>query len=394
MDPSANICLMHDSFHQSLTIPTYNNWYSLSSQQKLTPSYQLVSIQAKPPALFTNQQRYDILQKVKDAFDTEGFIDARNATNPFEYIGRSIFITRAAVKLANIDAVHNVTKDVFTFNNKQSDKEFSFCDVAAGPGGFTQYLQFRYPNSKGYGMTLRHEKLDWSVKFLDMEKFDTFYGSDNSGNLYTNWDEFNRYVRQKEPNGVDLVTADGGFDLEDGMDKTLLHRQEFLSSRLLLTQALVGISCNKVGGNFVLKVFDTVTNLSAQIIYLLSNCYEQIMVFKPVTSRPANAERYILCLNLRDNIGDYRSLMEDAARSYKDDLYLESIFSEDLPEDFVEWLTENNRESIEQQLVYAQNILRYLQGEEIDQERYDVHMFLTIWNLLDTPPKKPNRRRR
>lgn len=277
MDPSAAICILYDSLKEAPpTVPVitdgnvvvgiegdeYNKWYSETDEIEMTVNYEQISVDSAPPPRYGDPNRYRVLQTVKDAFEAEGFIQARDATNPFELIGRSIFINRAAVKLANIDAVHHVTNEMFTFDRKQTNSTFTFCDVAAGPGGFTQYLQYRYPSSKGYGMTLRHEKLDWSTRFLNMDRFNAFYGKDNTGNLYTNWDQFINYVRTEQPEGVDLVTADGGFDLEDNMDKTLLHRQEFLSSRLLLTQALVGIGCAKVGGNFVVKVFDTVTQLS------------------------------------------------------------------------------------------------------------------------------------
>lgn len=402
MDPSAAICILYDSLKEtppSVPLITdnnvvfgvqgdeYDNWYSETDEVLLTPNYQQVSIDSAPPPRYSDPKRYGVLQTVKDAFEAEGFIQARDATNPFELIGRSIFINRAAVKLANIDAVHHVTNEMFTFDRKQSDSPFTFCDVAAGPGGFTQYLQYRYPLSTGYGMTLRHEKLDWSTRFLDMSRFTPFYGTDNTGNLYTNWDQFINYVHSRQPEGVDLVTADGGFDLEDDMDKTLLHRQEFLSSRLLLTQALIGIRCTKIGGNFVVKVFDTVTDLSAQIIFALAQCFDQITIFKPVSSRPANAERYVICISRKPQTTHYFNLLANAARSYTDTLYLDNLFLEPLPNRYHQWLTQLNIESVDRQLHAAQNILLFLRGSQPTIPQYDIDKFLIIWNLPDTPPR-------
>lgn len=389
MDPSASLCIVYDSLKQPPPTPTPSvneGWYVNDIDQvKLTPQYNLHSITTNPDIVHTDVQRYMTLQRVKDAFDTEGYLEARDAMNPFENIGRSIFINRAAVKLANIDAVHHVTKDIFTFNNKQSDKTFTFCDVAAGPGGFTQYLQYRYPNARGYGMTLRSEKLDWSTRFLDMTRFTPFYGPDNTGDLYTNWDSFIKYVLTQTPEGVDLVTADGGFDLEDTRDKTLLHRQEFLSSRLLLTQALVGIGCTKIGGNFVVKVFDTVTTISAHILFILSQCFQRILIFKPVSSRPANAERYVLCIDRKSDVQTYYQLLAQAATTYQNDMYLSSLFSEPLPPTFQQWLTLANQQSINLQLQSARDILLYIRGEPPILPEYNIPKFLTIWNLPDTP---------
>ncbi|CAH6420469.1 FtsJ methyltransferase [uncultured virus] len=388
MDPSAAVCISYDSLQQFPPVVPQKDLresYSQKTNLNLTAIYNQISIQEAPPAVYCDPNRYQILQTVKDAFETEGFIQARDATNPFERIGRSIFINRAAVKLANIDAVHHVTDQIFTFDAKQSGEQFTFCDVAAGPGGFTQYLQYRFPQAIGYGMTLRHEKLNWSTRFIDMNRFTAFYGKDNTGNLYTNWDSFIQLVLSNQPNGVDLITADGGFDLEDTMDKALLHRQEFLSSRLLLTQAIIGISCSRRGGNFVLKVFDTVTEFSAQVLLILAACFTSIEIFKPVSSRPANAERYVVCLGRKDHVQQYYNLLTGAARAYADDIYLNQLFVEPIPTEFREWLSYNNSQSIDRQLQAAQNILFYIRGNMPPIPQYDIDKFLIVWNLPDTP---------
>lgn len=388
MDPSAALCITYDSLKEIPPTPIHHindGWYVNDTPYQLTPQYNLQSTTENPPIVYVDTQRYQILQRVKDAFDTEGFIEARDAMNPFEQIGKSIFINRAAVKLANIDAVHHVTKDIFMFNKKQSDQAFTFCDVAAGPGGFTQYMQYRYPAAIGYGMTLRDDKLDWSTKFLDMNRFTAFYGPDNTGNLCTNWDPFIKFVLSQQPNGVDLVTADGGFDLDDPNDKTLLHRQEFLSSCLLLSEVLIGISCARIGGNFVLKVFDTVTTVSAHTLFILTQCFDRILIFKPITSRPANAERYVICIGRKPDVQPYYQLLAQAATVYQPNLYLSSLFQEQLPGTFEQWLTSSNQQSINGQLQAAQHILLYLQGKPPDISEYNIDKFLTIWNLPDTP---------
>jgi cap1 methyltransferase len=391
MDPSASVCISYDSLKQAppkIEQVDPIGWYSIPNRVQLQFSPELITVQSAPPPQYCDVDRYNALQKLKDAFDNEGFIEARNSTNPFENIGRSIFINRAAVKLANIDAVHHISGKIFTFDAQQSDQDFIFCDIAAGPGGFTQYLQYRFPKSIGYGMTLKHPTLDWSTRFLDMSRFTPFYGPDETGNLYTNWRTFIEFFLQKHPYGADLVTGDGGFDLEETDDKTLLHRQEFLSSRLLLTQATIGIACTKASGNFVLKVFDTVTHFSAQILYILAQCFREILIFKPVSSRPANSERYIICRDRYGDINPYLHLLAYAASSYQDDVYLNRLFPEPLPEDFVNWLVQANSYSINQQLETGTNILLTLNGNRPNLPMYDVDKFLVIWNLPETPSKR------
>ena len=395
MDPSAAQCLIldndqvYDSLRTAEPAPTESfQWYS-TEPTLLTPRYNTIGIDHAPSPQYGNIQRYQTLLQVKDAFANEGFVQARDNTNPFENIGRSIFINRAAIKIANIDAVHKIA-GVFSYDQRQSNDQLVFCDVAAGPGGFTQYIQYRYPQAQGYGMTLAKPGLDWSTKFIDMSRFDAYYGPDNTGNLYTNYEHFISRVLSKQPAGVNLVMGDGGFDLEESDDKTLLHRQEFLSSRLLLTQALIGVACTGVHGNFVLKVFDTVTEFSAHVLYVLAQCFERIQIFKPVSSRPANAERYVICWNRRPEVQSYYTLLYDAAGSYTDQVYLSTLFDEALPKNFIEWLTTGNNQSIDRQLNAARNILQYMNGTMPDLPVYDTNKFLIIWNLPDTPPRRSN----
>lgn len=382
MDPSASLCLAYDSLRQpEPEVVITDDWYTDNSSQKLTPNYTQVDKRSAPEAMYCDKNRYAILQRVKDAFDIPGFNEARDAMNPFERIGNSIFMNRASIKLANIDAVHHVSGEIFTFENKTADKVF--CDVAAGPGGWTQYLQYRFPSAQGYGMTLR--TLDWNTKLLDMTRFTAFYGSDNTGDLYTNWEQFIEFFLKQQYAGANIVTGDGGFDIEGTTDKSAWHQQEWLSSRLLLVQALIGIGCTMIGGNFVVKIFDTVTEISAQIIFILSQCFQRILMWKPVSSRPANAEQYLICMGRKPVVQDLYQLLAGAARTYRDNIYLSSLFLESLPEDFTIWLTNSNDRSIDNQLQAAQNILLYLKGTPPIIAEYNLTKFLTIWNLPDTP---------
>lgn len=46
------------------------------------------------------------------------------------------------------------------------------------------------------------------------------------------------------------------------------------------------------GGHFLCKTFDLFTPFSIGLVYLLYCCFERVSIFKPVTSRPANSERW------------------------------------------------------------------------------------------------------
>ncbi len=377
MDPSAGICLMYDHFSGHNDFVDYGTNPYMSEQSNFDSDIDIQYGDGIP--LHVDQIAYNNLQTAKNAFsrfDPKQYEIARNNANPFEKIGKSIFITRAAVKLANIDAVHKITPDVFTLDKQRSNKPFTFCDVAAGPGSFTQYLQYRFPNSIGYGITLSNVKgLDWNKSVIDMNKFTPFYGDDNTGNLYTHWKNFSNYVLEKQPSGVDLVVADGGFETD------IHSEQEFLSSRLILCESIIGINCTKIGGDFVLKVFDTVTDISAQTLYILSMCFDFITLFKPVSSRPANAEKYLLCKTKRPNTALFSQLLENVLNAYTDTRMINSFLNY-LPDNFTDWLTEENTNGVKEQSLAVKDILMQLTGKAKNTEHpYNYLKFLTIWAL-------------
>ena len=117
------------------------------------------------------------------------------------------------------------------------------------------------------------------------------YGSDNTGDIY-NLDNLIYFRNRVGYNSVDLITADGGFDFSIDFNS-----QEFLAQRLIFCEIVGAISVQKVGGCFVCKLFDTYSILSIRFIYILQCLYENVHIVKPLTSRPANSEKYIVaCL--------------------------------------------------------------------------------------------------
>uniref|UniRef100_A0AC34QA20 Cap-specific mRNA (nucleoside-2'-O-)-methyltransferase 1 n=1 Tax=Panagrolaimus sp. JU765 TaxID=591449 RepID=A0AC34QA20_9BILA len=250
--------------------------------------------------------------------------NARIRANPFETIKSAIFQNRAAMKMANLDKIFNwqltlegddrcrQEKCPVTLGNTPSNNlsrrgnVFYFADVCAGPGGFSEYVIWRkaYYNSHGFGFTLRGEndfKLD---KFLAGSScyFDPYYGPKDDGNIYDpeNLEALEKYVRERTGGqGVHLVMADGGFSVE-GQENI----QEILSKRLYLCQFIAALSLCRVhdssdsGGNFICKLFDIFTPFSVGLIYLMYLSFAKVSLHKPITSRPANSERYLYCQDL------------------------------------------------------------------------------------------------
>lgn len=169
---------------------------------------------------------YDLRYSFDD-LDDRAFCWARDASNPYEAIGRGRFLNRSAMKLVNMDHVFRLTtpsipSDVFTF-----------ADICGGPGGFSEYLLWKHSQLQqpvhGFGISLRGTtSCDWRLPPINSHKdrakqsFEICDGADGTGNLYklANIHTFRDRIQDKHPSGVDLVVADGGFsDVRDQSDQ-------------------------------------------------------------------------------------------------------------------------------------------------------------------------------
>ena len=115
-------------------------------------------------------------------------------------------------------------------------------------------------------------------------------GSDKTGNILSLENFVN--INQLYGNTMDFITADGGFDFSYDY-----NNQENNMIKLLYGQIVYALCMQKNGGSFVLKIFDCFMKHTIELLFLLSSMYEEVYITKPLTSRSANSEKYIVCKN-------------------------------------------------------------------------------------------------
>jgi hypothetical protein len=166
----------------------------------------------------------------------------------------------------------------------------------------------------------------------------------------------------------DLITGDGGFDFS-------VHylSQEMVSASLIICQVSFAIALQKLGGTFIIKVFDTFSKVSLDILYLLSNIYETVHIVKPHTSRYANSEKYIICKNFRldekmrqELINSLYKLIVQMHVDKVTTMCIHSLFPFDLPYYFTNKIEEYNAIFGQQQVENIGTTLNL-----IDNSKYD-----------------------
>lgn len=166
--------------------------------------------------------------------------------------------------------------------------------LAEGPGGFLEaVMKYREnPNDHYYGMTLRPENKsipEWKLRKFDMSQITTLYGADNTGNLY-NLENTHHLEQTLEANSMEIVTADGGFDFSSDF-----NNQEDLSMKLIRCETYCALHMLKEDGTYILKIYDMFNHQTINLMSLLKYCFKSIHIIKPLTSRPANSEKYLMC---------------------------------------------------------------------------------------------------
>ena len=109
----------------------------------------------------------------------------------------------------------------------------------------------------------------------------------------------------------------------------------FVKLLVLQAETAAGLCGLKDGGTFVIKIFTFFQSQSTSFLYLLTNLFEFVDVFKPATSKEGNSEVYVICKNLTPSAW-LTATLEKLAKYYGDFPVKSSLFSQDeIPTSFL-----------------------------------------------------------
>jgi len=242
----------------------------------------------------------------------------------------------------------------FNLINSQ-EKNLNSAHLAEGPGGFMEATynickKYNIDNRRHFGITLYSKNKDipgWNkaYDFLSKNnKVNISYGADNTGDLYKK-KNIKHFINFVGKGTCSLVTGDGGFDFSIDFNK-----QEQLSYKLILCEIITNLYIQKINGSFICKFFDIYTLETIKLLYFLCCFYDNVYINKPLTSRPANSEKYIICKGFRGI--DYEYLDEILENIHYDII---DIFDYNIPNSFIEQIKMFNNENTKCQI----NTIKY-----------------------------------
>jgi cap1 methyltransferase len=255
---------------------------------------------------------------------SQEFVEARRACNPYEVLGEgqsgglnALFMNRSAIKLANVDAMIG-----FCLTRSHGSGPFLFADLCGAPGGFSEYIISRYiasgmPSCRGYGMSLvgsneygcglRWKLEDFAHSGCGSEvHYKVCLGADGTGDIF-HWDNVESLQtliardapnksaeNDNHPGKVHLVLVDGGFDAQRDAED-----QEGVTQKLVVCEVAAALGLLRQGGTLVVKLFGFQTPVVRSVLRYLFHSFDNLTAVKPISSRPASAERYLVCVGFK-----------------------------------------------------------------------------------------------
>lgn len=352
------------------------------------------------------------LHRTKNSMSITKKISAKNkfyyVVNPYEHrisdykddlnnISKKYFnVNESSPKILS-RAFYKLWEILLVFDLANEDK-LTYAALAEGPGAFIQsvihYRKKFFNNKKDryFAVTIHPEK----GKFIEMgKKFLNYYNEDNPKllRIHKTYPIKKTLKHKSRDNGdltqvktiqnfkkdvlkskkyANLVTADGGFEWNDE------NFQEQEAYRLVMGQIVSALRVQAKDGTFVLKLFESFTEVTLKMLYILSSFYEENYIYKPYYSRESNSEKYIICKGFKyDQVKDSKILedkllsMETILENMNTKGYIYDILPNlKLPEDFRSVFRYLNISIANKQQIMINKLVTYIKENNYYGEKY------------------------
>ena len=176
--------------------------------------------------------------------------------------------------------------------------------LAEAPGNFiialNHYIKTLYPYTVwNWNANTFNARLFNDLKYLkdshNLEKIYSKhwdYGCDMDGDI-TSINNINFYEKKYKKEKINLITSDAKY-VSDVVD---FNNEEIINIPVHTGQIINSLFILSKGGTIILKHFTFLTAQSLCLIKLVKMYFEKVYIIKPISSKPANSETYLVCSN-------------------------------------------------------------------------------------------------
>ena len=339
-----------------------------------------------------NKELNDKLNEEKDKIDSYYSSNLWDKLKKFSNQYEFIYTTTYANDYKNVANINPISRSFFKlweilydfkFIIPHNTKKLKTAHIAEGPGGFIECI-YKYliknnikSDNEIHGITLLSNNRNipnWKIKknFIDNFNIKLNNKNNSNGDLYKmeNINEFIETVSftSSEKNCCDFVTADGGFDFSSNYN---MQENDFII--FLICELYIIINILKDGGNAVIKLYDIYSRNSMKILYILTLFFDDVLITKPYSSRPANSEKYILCKSFKINENNFQKYKE----VFKNIITTKnlSLLDDSIPYKFIKHITEYNKFYTDRQILYIQSTLTLIKKIK-ENKVFDKNLYL------------------
>lgn len=185
--------------------------------------------------------------------------------------------------------------------------------LCEAPGGFYEACKKLYPDANVFAHSLmRDDSIQFSNVVRNEDKLSVSFDGDIT----------NVNVLDAIPDmvtNISVVLADGGLQAKN------LDTEEHELLRLLSAQLYVAIRSVNPGGTIIVKMFEGNIQPTQQILELVRISFRNMDIVKPISSKVANSERYIIGYGKKNDIDESLEKLREIVTSEKDVTYLQDL---------------------------------------------------------------------
>lgn len=326
-----------------------------------------------------NETENDMVKCYKNKIDDNRDWDkGKKLSNEFELIHlpnknyKSESISKYEPLSRSYFKLWEILTDLELISKENINCKKTYVTLCEGPGGFIEALvnwkkMYTTERDDIYAITLKSTDKDipgWkksNIFLSNNSNVKISYGEDNTGNIYR-LENMKYFFKEFNLNrDVELITADGGFDFSQDF-----NNQETLSYQIIFCEIVMALSCQKIGGSFICKFFDMYYEMSYYFITLLGACYDEVLFCKPLTSRPANSEKYIVCRGFKGIEETYLKKLYIIVKNWElikeRNMFVNRVFDSKIPIVILENLKQYNKDFCDHQIHNIKNTLEIIES--------------------------------
>ena len=158
-------------------------------------------------------------------------------------------------------------------------------------------------------------------------------------------------------------------------ENNIIKEQDYY--KFIINNIITTLSILEKDGTFILKIYDTFTQPTIKLIWILCDFFEESYIYKPLFSRPNESEKFLICKNFKYNNNNkivenvIEKLQEILDTINNNDNNINILFPNlDLPDEWLNLFKFINIKLVNIQQIIINDIVKYIKDNNYFGDKY------------------------